>query len=271
MLFPGGESEHVAHIAVHVVGLPHDAARELAEHGLVCGHIAQVRPTEGKVQPQGLGLAHGHVRAALAGGLHDRQGDGVTPHDVLGPGGVDALADGFRILDAAEEVGLLDIDAGDVRAQRGLEGLHIRAPVPGGDHLQLRAGAEAVGAHDGDGLGIRAGGDQGLVPFPVPAHGQGLGGGGGAVVDGGVGDLHARQGANHGLILKNRLQNALADLRLIGGVGGDQLLAADDALHHGGDEVAVCPRAPEDGAVDPVLGGHGLQGPADLQFTEALR
>ena len=178
------------------------------------------------------------------------------------------LADGTGVLDAAVVVGLLEVDAGGVRAQG--DGGEVRAPILLRQERQLHAGAETVGAHGFDGLGVRAGGDIGAVPLPVPAHGQGLGGGGGAVIDGGVGDFHARQGADHGLVFEDGLEDALADLGLVGGIGGDQLLPAGDALHHGGDEVPVGPRAPKDGGVDAVPGGHGGHLLPHGQLTEPL-
>jgi len=84
-----------------------------------------------------------HFRAM--GGLGEKDGFG-------GPGGMGGLADGPGILQIAVVVGLLDVHAGGVRAQGGLEGFQVRAAVLLGDQLQLHAGAEAVGPHGLDHL-----------------------------------------------------------------------------------------------------------------------
>ena len=50
-----------------------------------------------------------------------------------------------------------------------------------------------------------------------------------AVVQAGVGDVHAGQLADQRLVLEHRLQRALADLRLVGRVGGVELAAGGHA------------------------------------------
>jgi hypothetical protein len=83
-------------------------------------------------------------------------------------------------------------------------------------------------------------------------HEAGLGEGGGAIVHAGVGDVHAEELAGHGLEFEHRLQGALADLRLVGRVGGVVLAAADDVGDGAGDEVPVSAAAQEAGS--PVAG-----------------
>ena len=102
---------------------------------------------------------------------------------------------------------------------------------------------EAVGLHDLDDLRMGAGGDVSLRALAVLAHGDRLGRGGRAVVVRGVGDVHAGQLADHRLEFKRALQNALADLRLIGSVAGDKLFAGGDGFDDRRDEVAVGARA----------------------------
>ena len=119
--------------------------------------------------------------------------------------------------------------------------------------------------------GWAAAGDQRYPALAVPAHGGGLSSGSGAVIDGGIGHVHARQLADHGLILEDGLQNALAHLRLIGGVGGEELLLGGDILHQRGNVVVIGSGTPENGGVGDVPGGHGGHGAADLQLAHALR
>ena len=108
------------------------------------------------------------------------------------------------------------------------------------------------------------------MPLTVLAHGDGLCGSGAAVIDGCVGHIHTGEHADHGLELKDGLENTLADLCLVRGVGGDQLLAGDHALNNSGNKMTVGTGTPEDGGVDPVFLRHGGNSPADLQLAEAL-
>ena len=59
------------------------------------------------------------------------------------------------------------------------------------------------------------------------------------VVHGGVGDIHRRQVANHGLVFKDRLQDALAQFRLIRGIGGVEFRTQQQLFHHGGNVMIV--------------------------------
>ena len=49
-----------------------------------------------------------------------------------------------------------------------------------------------------------------------------------AVVEGGIGYVHARETGHHGLVFVQQLQGALAGLRLVGRVGGVVLATTDD-------------------------------------------
>ncbi len=103
-------------------------------------------------------------------------------------------------------------------------------------------------------------------------HDDGLGGGGGAVIVGSVADLHARQLADHGLVLKDGLQGPLADLGLVGGVGGEELAAADHVADHAGHKAVVGARAHETGRVVQIgVGlGHGAQLGHQLDLGQRL-
>ena len=197
-------------------------------------------------------------------------GDGVHAHNKLRTRGVDELADGPCIFDLTEVVRLLEIEARGVLAERGLERVGVGPAILCGNDGQFGVRGKAVGLHDLDDLRVHAGGNIRLCTLAVAAHGDGLGGSGRAVVVGGVGNVHARQFADHSLELERALQHALTDLRLIGRVAGDQLLAGGDGLHNGGNEVAVGARAAQNGLVDLVLLRHGGDGLAYLQLAHAL-
>ena len=96
--------------------------------------------------------------------------------------------------------------------------------------------------------------------------GGGFGGGGGPVVNRGIGSIHAGDLTDHSLVLKDGLEDALADLRLVRGVGGQELLFGGDALDNGGDVVVVGARTAEDGGEDGVFPCHFCHHPADFQF-----
>jgi len=88
-----------------------------------------------------------------------------------------------------------------------------------------------------------------------------------------VGHVHARQGTDHALILKDALQRALADLGLIGGVGRVELGTVDDLVYHAGHVMVVGSGSQETGKVTgiQVLLAHGLQLGHDLHLGQRLR
>ena len=90
------------------------------------------------------------------------------------------------------------------------------------DH-HLDAERFGPGGDDGDRLRMALGVDEEDVPRVLggPAQqGHRLGGRGALVEHGGVGDLHAGEVAHHRLEVEERLEPALADLGLVGRVGG---------------------------------------------------
>ena len=137
--------------------------------------------------------------------------------------------------------------------------------------MQLHVGSEAVGLHDLDDLRIGGFGDISDIALALLAHRNGFRRGGCAVVVRRVRDVHAGQLTDHGLELKRALQNTLADLRLIGGIAGDKLLARGNGFDNGGDEVAVAARAAKDGLEDLVLLGKIGDLLAHFQLAQAFR
>ena len=270
MLLTGLETQDVGPAALVVGGLTHDAAGELAHELVGGGHVAQIRAAAAQRQAQGLPLAHGDVRAAVPGGLHNGQSNGVAAHDILGARLVRQLAQGLGVLELAEEVGLLHIEGSNAVVQHLPQGVHIGSAVLHRHHPQLVAGAVAIGAHGVDGVRMGRAGDQGHPALALPAHGRRLGGGGGPVIHGGIGHVHAGELADHGLILEDRLQKPLAHLRLIGGIGRQKLLLGGDVFDDGGNVVVIGPRAPQNGGVGAVFGGHGGHRPGGLQLAHAV-
>ena len=73
----------------------------------------------------------------------------------------------------------------------------------------------------------------------------GIRGHGRAVVAGRVRDVHPRQLADRRLVLEDGLEHALAHLRLVGRVGGQELAALQDGVDHRRNVVVVHARAEE--------------------------
>ena len=168
-------------------------------------------------------------------------------------------------------VGRLQQRAGHVLVQHGSKRLHVRAPVFQRDGPDLHIRAKGVGAHCLQGHRMHALGDERHAALCVHQHVHGLGGGGGAVVDRGVGNVHAGQFADHRLVFKDGLQHALTHLRLIGRVGGDERLLGGHRADHGGYVVVVRARAAEDGAVDAVLRRHAAHLAGERQLRKPRR
>ena len=88
-------------------------------------------------------------------------------------------------------------------------------------------------------------------------HGHGFGGGGGFVEQRGVGDVESGEVGDHGLEVEDGFESALADLGLVGRVGGIPGGVFEDvALDNGGRERAVVSLADERGE-DLVFRGDG--------------
>ena len=175
-----------------------------------------------------------------------------------------------RRLEAAEEVGLLEDDAR--RVGGGLAELVEvgHAPVVG-DLDDLEAEAGRVGLHDLAHLRVH-----GLAEDDLRAPGRVLRdearvcGHGGAVVPGGVRDVHAGELADGRLVFEDRLQDALAHLGLIRGVRGQELAAREDGVDDCGHVVVVDPGA-EEGQLPPrvhVALGQLRQVGDDLRLRE---
>ena len=94
---------------------------------------------------------------------------------------------------------------------------------------------------------MQVAGQNGLAPLGHPVrHQHGFGRRGGAVVHGGVGDLHGCQHRHLRLELEQVLQRALRDLGLVGRVGGEKFRALDQVIHRRRHVMLVGARADEE-------------------------
>ncbi len=248
VLFPGGQSQDEAPLSIDVGRLSGDAAGKLADEILHAGHESEVGPAEAQRDPEGLPLAGHDVRAELARGLEEAKGEGFGNDDgqeSLPP--VDSVGRGLDILADAEVVGRLE----DER-----RGLRIEHPGQGG--LVEAAGAlirhffgpdpqvPDVGPDDALILGMQGGRNEHFGPVLQPVgHQDGLGRPRGPLVEGRVGDIHAGQLADQGLVLENGLEGPLAHLGLVGGVRRYELAPRAQVVHDRRDEMVISPASEE--------------------------
>ena len=243
-----------------------DAAREVALEGFAGGHVAGARAAEAHRGAEALGRADGDVGAPLARSLEQREreqvGDG-RDHRAPGvcrggEGGVVAHgAVGGRILhDRAELAARKFVFVVFVDDQFDAERFAARE-----QHVECLGEDVAVDeelvAPLLDGL-ARAAGEH---------HQHRLGGRRALVEQRAVADLHPRQRDDGGLEVEQRLEAALRDLGLIGGVGGVPGGILEDVAHDGGRYGAgVVPHADER-AQDAVAVGQVADVGGELVFA----
>ncbi len=261
MLLAGGQGQDEAALALRIHGLAAEPAGDLAQQRLAAGEQADIGAAEVQAVADRLALGHRDVGAHLAGGLQEAVGHRLGgDHDQQGAGRVSGLRYGGDVGDLAEDVGGLDHHAGGVGID-GLDhrrlGVHRRRQAGGGDASRVSQGPGRLGV-----VRVQAAGEHRLAPprHPVGHHHR-LGAGGGAVVHRGVGHRQAGQGRHLGLELEQHLQRALGDLRLVGGVAGQEFRALDDVVDAGRHMVAIGPRPAEERPCPrrPVPGRQGRQ------------
>ena len=160
---------------------------------------------------EALGRTDDDIRAEFTRRRDDREREQVGGDNRESAGLVRAGDESSEIADRAIGGRVLEERAEDRFLRAGF-GRADENPDP----ERFRAGAE-----QGDRLGMTVVGDKKRVAaLDVVAESHGLGRGGGLVEQGGIGNLHAREVADHRLKVEQRLQPALGDLRLIRRVSG---------------------------------------------------
>ena len=202
----------------YVSGLPIDVER-LADDP--SGHTtdvvqarrdqAQVRPPVVQMVAEGLTLPDGDVGTELARRREHAERERVEDLDgprspIVGP------AEQFPYrLKRAVDVGMLHDDGGHVGVDLG----SASPPVRDGEDLGLVPRSPPVGAQRVHQPRVDRSGDEHAIATVSPRHVDRLDERRGAVVERRVRDLEARQLADHGLELEQRLQHALRELRLV--------------------------------------------------------
>ncbi len=240
MLFPGleGEDKSPAPLAVHRGSC--NPPRHPANQVLPRGKEAQVGPAEADLVAEGLSFANDNVRAVIRRGLEDPQRDGIDAGHEEGACPVDQIGQSIYRLQAAEEVWMLDQDAGNLLIEMLFEDVQAHGPVRGGNFHKLQIPASQVGSHHLPVDGMDGSRRQNFPPPCCPAsHDSRFRKGRRPIVHGGVGHIHARQQTDHRLVFVNSLEHALADLRLVGRVGGEKLRAAQNVADGPGNQVII--------------------------------
>jgi len=175
---------------------------------------------------------------------------------------------------AAEEIRVAHEEGRDVAVELGLEVVGVGHPVlePHQHELQPLVGGDG-GAEHLLVVGMQAGGDEDGAALLLQAdrHERRFDAGRAPVVETRVGHLEPRQVADEGLVFEDVLERALADFRLVGGVGREPFLAAGEHVHRGRHEMVIGPGAQEPGVEDLVPGGQGGHLAEDLQFGTLAR
>ena len=267
VLLAGLQRQAVGRDAGVVLGDTHEAAGHGALEALLDGHVGGVRAAEEQRDAEALGGADGDVRALLARGRDQGQGQQVRGDGDEGAAFLGVGDHGGVVEHAAGDAGLLQDDAVDDAVGQSLGQV--------GD-LDLEAEGFGAALDDRDGLRQAVGVEDGLavvglfVLVGAAHHQHGLGDGGGFVEQGGVGDRQADEVLDHGLEVQQRLEPALGDFRLVGRVGGVpgrglEDVAADDRR---GEGVVVALADHLDGGL--VLGGQLAQFGKDLDLAEGF-
>jgi hypothetical protein len=215
VLLAGLQREPVRGLARRVDRDADEPAGQAALESLAYGHVPGVRTAVHQWNAEPLRAADRDVRAELARRTDEREREQVGGDRDLGAAVVRLLNERGVVAECAAGAGVLDEHAEELAL--GQAGAEV------GD-LDVDAEGFGAGLDDRDRLRQRVGVDDepvalaGLVRPPDQRHR--LGGGGALVEQGGTGDVEAGEVGEHGLEVDQRLEPALADLRLVRRVGG---------------------------------------------------
>ncbi len=233
VLFTGLQREAVGGPAVSVHRHPDQPAGQLALKRVADRDVSRVRPAEEQRHAEPLAGAHRDVRAQLAGRREQGQREQVGGHRGQRAAGVRGLDQRPQVADDTRRAGELEQHAEQVVLPR--DGL-------GGHRFDDQVDAERLGpgAQHGERLGQAVGVGEEDVSSACGPPGQrhGLHRGGGLVQQRGASPGQRGQVGDHGLEVQQRLEPALGDLGLVGGVrrvpgGVLQHVAADDGRRDG--------------------------------------
>ncbi len=241
----------------------------------VAGEQAEVGTAELGGDAQRLSLPRRDVGAVFARRRQHRQRDRLDHGHEERPRGMGQLRRMRHRLQQSEGVGLAQDHArhrslivGQLGLQRGQVGGAVRER---GQLLELEGAGAEVGPRRLDVVAVDGATDEhALTPGGADGHQRRLGRGRGAVVVGGGDDRQARQLGDERLELVDGLERALADLRLVGRVGGVELAAREHRVDRGRDVVLVHAGTEERDEVGAVAPGQGRQLAAEGQLRDRI-
>ena len=247
VLLAGLQRQHPAAFAVAIGRLPDQPAGDLANVFAPAGHQAEVRAAITQRRAEALPLRDGDVGVVLPGPLENPRADRIETGDIQGPGAAGDGDEFLHVLQVAEEVRVLHHDGGGGGVDRlpQFGGIEMATGRRNGHERHAEAGQ--VRGERLSVFGVQAFRDDhlALAVGDVDRHQHRLGHGRAALVEAGVGDVHAGQLADERLVLVKGLQAALAGLGLVRRVGRVKLAAGTDRVHHGRNEVVVGAAAEE--------------------------
>ncbi len=241
MLLARLQGEDIAALARGVYRLADDSPRHPADELLPGREKAVVRPAVRGEVPRRLPFAE-RDRAPVAGGRlehAERQRIDVGDRERLG-----VVRGGRELrcrLETSEDVRLLEDHAGSALGC-GADLVRVGRAATVRDFDDLEPEARRVRLDDLPHLRIRGLGDDDLrLARRVLRDVARVGGDGRAVVAGRIRDVHAGELADRGLVLEDRLEHALAHLRLVGRVCRQELAALKHRVDDRGNVVVVDP------------------------------
>ena len=121
MLFARLQREHVATVAIDILGDADDPARHAAQQLVGGGEQAEVGAAIRLGIAQRLAFTHDHIRAPVAGSFKHAHRQRIGHDDGQRAGFVHAGDQRREVFDAAEEVRILENDRGHVGRERGVQ------------------------------------------------------------------------------------------------------------------------------------------------------
>ena len=254
VLLAGLEGEPVGGVAVGIDAHADEPARHRSLEGVAAGEEGGVRPAAAHRHSEALRRAEDDVGPPFPRRGQEREREDVGRHAEERVLRVDLFSQTAVVGDRA--IGGRNLHEGP---EEGLVAVDERGNVAD-DHLDAERGGARL--HDLDRLRVEASVDEehrALAPGRAAGEGHRLGSAGGLVEERGIGDRHPGEFANHRLEVDQRLHPPLADLGLIGGVGGVPGGVFEDvAEDHAGGVGAVIALANE-ALEDLVAGGDAAQ------------
>ncbi|MNF64109.1 hypothetical protein D3C84_458320 [compost metagenome] len=248
VLLAGLQGHAQGDVATGVLGDTDDAPGHGALELVAGGEEGRVGTAVAHRHTEALGRAEDHVRAQLAG-----RGEQQQAEQVGADAGQGLLV--VQLIDQRPQV--TDFAVGIRVLQQGAEHLVLRQVIHM-IHHQLEAEGVGAGLHHRDGLRVAVLVDEEQVALRLGhalGQGHGFGGGGGFVEQRGAGQVEAGEVDGQLLEVQQRLQAALGDFRLVGGVGGVPAgVFQHVAQDHRGREGAVVTHADQAGPQLVLLG-----------------